>query len=378
MHTHLKQTLHIVSCAIYPLIAAVNLWVLFLAFRAAGIPLSPARWWLSWCTVYLFLSSVRNLPTRFHQLIGTVRTYAFSLHLILAYASACTLILLICLPGIWDSGARTAGFLALGLFFIALLTAVCGSIRAKKLHLHLYSMKTDKCLPGGTLSIVHLSDIHLGYIQNERFVRMLVRRVNALSPDLICITGDTFSDTLRDVCAPWSIAEQLARLHARYGVYACLGNHDTGEPEKMLAFLQKANIRVLTDEALFPAPNIALIGRADATPGGIRMRRATIGECMVGTDPLQYRIVLDHQPRDISAIAERGADLFLTGHTHGGQFYPAVYAVRRRFRCYKGEYRRGRLHVIVSTGSGAGSPPIRIGTKGEIVYITVRQTPQPD
>lgn len=379
MRTGAQEAVRICSAAVYPFLTAIDLWVLYLALTASGISILPAPWWLSWGIFYFSLIAARKIArTRIGQILGTVRTYAFSAHLVFVYAAAMGLSFMIVLPRLWHGGVRTAGIITLILFGGASIAAVYGFIHAKKPHLHSYAVKTSKCLPNGTLTIVHLSDIHLGYIQNERYIRALVRRVNGLSPDLICITGDTFSDTLTTVRAPWAIAAQFARLRAKYGVYACLGNHDAGEYENMTSFFTKSHIRVLEDEAIFPAPNVALIGRADATPGGIRMRRASIGECMIGTDPLQYRIVLDHQPREVSAVAERGADLMLSGHTHGGQFFPITIAIRRRFRTCAGEYRYGRLHVIVSTGSGAASPPIRIGTCGEIGIITVRQSPAPD
>ena len=379
MHRAASAAVRISSAAVYPILTAVNLWVLELALTAVNHPPNAVAWWLLWGVFYLVLIAARNIShTRPGQWIGALRTYAFSVHPVLIYVSAPGLALMIALSRIWDGGIFTAGIATLILQFAAFTAAVYGFIHARKLHLHAFAVKTAKCLPHGTLTIVHLSDLHLGYIQNDRFVRNLVRRVNSLTPDLICITGDTFSDTLRPIRAPFETADRLSKLRARYGVYACFGNHDAGETEKMASFFERAHIRVLEDDALFPAPNIALIGLADATPGGVRMRRASIGECMIGTDPLQYRIVLDHQPRDILAIAERGADLLLSGHTHGGQFFPVTLAIRRRFRCYSGEYRFGRLHIIVSTGSGAGSPPIRIGTSGEIGVITVRQMSQYD
>ncbi len=364
-----------VSVLSYPLSAAVNLWVLHLALTAAGYAVSPLLWWLCWGGFYGLLTLACVIPhSHPGQWLGLVMTYAYSLHTLLFCAALLGLILLICLPLLSKAGVTYAGFCTVFLYAVTAVVGIYGMRHGRRLFLHVYSIKTDKCLPQGSLSIVHLSDLHLGYIQNDRFARTLVRKTNALQPDLICITGDIISDTFHPLHSIAETASILRKLHARYGVYACLGNHDTESPEEMADFFRKAGIRVLEDESLFPLPNIALIGRSDAAPGGIRRRRPSLSECMIGTDPLQFRIVLDHQPRDVPAAAKAGADLLLSGHTHGGQFFPASFAIRRQFPYCHGRYVCGSTTVIVSSGSSAGSPPIRLGSSGEIILITVRES----
>ena len=359
----------------YPLAAALNLWILHLILAAAEIPVPAYIWWGGFSVFYGTLHLALPLSqTAVGQLLGRLMIYAYSLHAVLLWASVGSVSLLAILSFLGEAGVLAAGRIGLLLFTAAGITCIRGFFAARRLSLRRFTLTTEKVLPDGQLRIVHLSDLHLGFIQNARFADRLVRRVNALCPDLICITGDIFSDTLRPIKAPDCTAAVLAEMRARFGVFACPGNHDAGKTDGMTAFLTRAGIRLLTDEALFPAPNLALIGRADVTPGGVSRPRAPLGECMVGTDPLQYRIVMDHQPGAAEEAARAGADLLLCGHTHGGQFFPVGPFIKRRFPYCAGLYRRGTMPIAVSPGSGAGAPPIRLGSRGEIFILTVRQS----
>lgn len=370
-----RQVTQIRARLFYSLAAAFDLWILHLTLWAAGIPISAWLWWGGWGALYGTLHLALPLSqTALGQLLGRGMTYAFSLHALLLWAAAGSLCLLAGLSFWGTAGIRAAGRIGLLLFLAGTVTCIRGFCAAHRLHLRRFFLDTSKVLPGGRLRIVHLSDLHLGFIQNARFAADLVRRVNALCPDLVCITGDIFSDTLRPIAAPGALADVLSGLRARFGVFACLGNHDAGEEDEMTSFLARAGIRVLIDEALFPAANVSLIGRSDATPGGVSAKRPPIGECLVGTDPLQYRIVLDHQPGAVEATSRAGADLLLCGHTHGGQFFPIRLFIEKRFPFCTGLHRYGTMTVSVNPGSGAGAPPIRIGSRGEIYLLTVRQS----
>ena len=369
-----RQVTTIRARLFYILAAAFDLWALHLTLCAAGIPLSAWLWWGGWGALYGTLYLALPLSqTVLGQLLGRGMTYALSLHAVLLWSAVGSLCLLAGLSFWGTAGLLAAGRSGLLLFLAGTVTCIRGFCAARPLHLRRFFLTTSKVVPGGQLRIVHLSDLHLGFIQNARFAADLVRRVNALCPDLVCISGDIFSDTLRPIKAPDNMASVLSGMRAQFGVFACPGNHDAGEEDAMAAFLRKAGIRMLSEEALFPAGNLALIGRADASPGGVRKLRAPIGECLIGTDPLQYRIVLDHQPGAVGEAAQAGADLLLCGHTHGGQFFPIRLFIEKRFPYCAGLYTCGGMTVAVSPGSGAGAPPIRLGSRGEIFVLTVRQ-----
>ena len=85
------------------------------------------------------------------------------------------------------------------------------------------------------------------------------------------------------------------------------------------------------------------------------------------------RILLAHQPRTAAAAQQAGFDLQLSGHTHGGQFYPWVFLVRLQQPFTAGLHRLGTLWVYVSRGTGYWGPPKRLGAPSEITLLRLVQ-----
>ena len=354
------------SAAVYLGAGILNGAVLFFAWAAVGVNI------LGWSAGFLaavgvLLLTAALLPrTEAGQLCGRWVTYIYAAQPILLWGAAAGTTALLLPVG------TAGGIAALSAYLLALLTAVTGCVRAQRLTVTHYRVPTKKSLPGGHLRIVQLSDLHLGFVNDARLLARITRRTAALSPDLICITGDTFEGGIRTMRDPAAMAQLLRKLQPRYGVYACLGNHDAGRQfPQMLQFFYDAGVTLLRDESVRSAEGIFLAGRKDATPGGRRdVRRATAAELLQDAADA-YAILLDHQPGEEGEARAAGADLLLSGHTHGGQFFPVGLFVTLRFPHMKGIRRRGDFCAVVSTGAGAGSPPLRLGSRGEIVCIDV-------
>ena len=88
-------------------------------------------------------------------------------------------------------------------------------------------------------------------------------------------------------------------------------------------------------------------------------------------DKSKLIIVLDHQPRELAALAAAGVDLDLCGHTHDGQMFPGNLVVRPFWENFYGYLKKGDMHNIVTSGVGLFGPNMRVGTKAEICPITV-------
>ncbi|QQO08692.1 metallophosphoesterase [Breznakiella homolactica] len=261
--------------------------------------------------------------------------------------------------------------LSLFLFALTAVLTVYGIIHTRNISVTPYTCEVSRpVFQGKWLRIAQLSDLHLGSINDLKTVRKIVKKTNSLRPDLICITGDTFTENVREVFEFEKIAAELTGLQSRYGVFACLGNHDAGvDLPDMLSFFQKANIRVLEDCAV-RQDGVVLLGRSDMAPGGNEgQTRKTIPQCLEPSDKDNLIIVLDHQPGDIERSKEAGVDLLLSGHTHGGQFYPLNRIVRRFFPHYHGCRKYGDMYSIVSSGTCTPIPYVRVGTKSEIAEI---------
>jgi predicted MPP superfamily phosphohydrolase len=222
-------------------------------------------------------------------------------------------------------------------------------------------------------TIVQLTDLHIGPTIGRAFVEDIVRRTNALAPDLVAITGDLVDGSvanLADAVAP------LAELRARHGVFFVTGNHEFfSGPRAWLAALERLGIRVLGNErvAIGEGPGgFDLAGVHDHGAGrSDPALRCDPERALRGCDPTREVVLLAHQPRTIHAAARLGVGLQLSGHTHGGQLWPFGALVRLAQPYVAGLHRHGDTQIYVSPGTGYWGPPMRLGTRAEITRITL-------
>ena len=266
---------------------------------------------------------------------------------------------------------------------------IYGMRNVKKLHHAQYEIQTQKAASPApaaeaesrasqpdSLKIALVSDLHLGAVNSERSIERIVQGINNLNPDLVCMAGDIFDDIelLRN---PARVIELFKSINARYGVYACLGNHDGGgDLNEMLSFLEQSNINVLKDEHRVIADRLVLIGRLDPIPiGGFGgLKRKNITDVLANVDASLPVVVMDHNPANIKEYGNK-VDLILAGHTHRGQIFPVNLLTRAIFDVDYGHYQKeaGSPHVIVTSGASTWGMPMRIGTCNEIVGIVLRQ-----
>ena len=236
--------------------------------------------------------------------------------------------------------------------------------------------------------IVHLSDLHIGRYLGLEELRRHVERVNALAPDLICITGDLVDRP--ETCA---IAfPVLAGLRARHGVFVILGNHDVAAGAETVTDALRActpfhvlrNMRVDVERE---GASLAVLGLDDLGRDwarGVREHPALppLAEGVARGVPA---IVLSHRPDCFDQAVALGASLMLSGHTHGGQLgLPALVRrgpgrVRRvrnlaEFitRYDRGVFTRGDATLVVSNGLGFTGQPVRLFTSREIGCIELQ------
>lgn len=226
--------------------------------------------------------------------------------------------------------------------------------------------------PGGALQelrIAAASDLHLGTTVGRRHLERLVRRVNGLRPDVMLLVGDVLDDDVEPFLRR-DDGSRLARIRSTYGTYAVLGNHEYhgGGIDAYVEAMRGLGIPVLRDETFAIAGSVHLIGRKDKTDRG----RASVAELTAPLRDGKPRILMDHQPAAIREIAGAGIDVSFHGHTHRGQMAPNHWFTRRIFELDWGYRAFGSLHAFVSCGFGTWGPPIRIGSRSEILCVTVR------
>jgi predicted MPP superfamily phosphohydrolase len=231
------------------------------------------------------------------------------------------------------------------------------------------------------LRIAQISDIHVGQNLTLAQLEEFVARVNALAPDLICVTGDIADSARADFETFFPV---LGRLRARHGVFAILGNHDhyAGADRVAAELLCRTDFRVLRDEAVtldLDRGRLHLIGLDDR---GRDWARGLVScshlSRLVEEAPAGVPILLlSHRPDIFPQAADQGVALMLSGHTHGGQLAVPWFGGRRRnlaefiTRFDRGMHRRGESCLYVNCGLGVTGQRIRLLTPREISVIEI-------
>ncbi|MGD8862231.1 MAG: metallophosphoesterase [Myxococcales bacterium] len=221
------------------------------------------------------------------------------------------------------------------------------------------------------MSIVQLSDVHVGPFIDREFIDGLVTQTNALKPDLVAITGDLVDGDVRTL---GPAVAGLSNLRSRFGTFFVTGNHEYYSGDlAWCAYLEQLGIDVLRNRRVTIGDDggrFDLLGVDDW--GGARRsggRGYDLDRAMAGRDPERAAVLLAHQPRGFEAASARGVGLQLSGHTHGGQIFPMTVLVGMAWKYSRGLYREGDSHIYVSRGCGFWGPPARVGSQPEIVKL---------
>jgi predicted MPP superfamily phosphohydrolase len=254
----------------------------------------------------------------------------------------------------WPDG-KMAGT---ALFALAVVLAGAAAVNAR------FVRRRAVKLPGRNLEkpirIVQLSDLHLGPVNGLNDFRRIVERVNREAPDLVLITGDFIDGRLADgMFAPLN--------DIKAPVFFVPGNHEeyVGMDE-FLAHLSRTKAVPLCNRKV-DLGNIVLAGiDFDWSAGALE----TMVSKVAPADG-KYSILMSHGPPAFDAARKAGFDLTLSGHTHGGQFWPFVFLGRLFVKYRAGLYERDGKRLFVTTGTGTWGPPLRLMTNSEIAVIDI-------
>src|SRR6218665_1104004 len=224
-------------------------------------------------------------------------------------------------------------------------------------------------------TIVQLSDIHVGPLIQRRFMDELVARTNALKGDLVCITGDLVDGSVEEL---GPAAAALRELRSRPGTVFCTGNHEylSGDAEWCEA-LPRLGVTVLRNRYVRvgdAGASFDLVGVDDwaAARSGFAQRKYDLAAATEGRDPSRASVLLAPQPAGWREQAQKaGMGLQLSGHTHGGQFFPFTGVVSAVWEHDAGFFREGGYSLYVSRGTGFWGPPLRVAAPPEIVKVTL-------
>jgi uncharacterized protein len=264
-------------------------------------------------------------------------------------------------------GLHPATRLMAGLFFGAgVLAGLYGMANAAFTRVKRISVKLPN-LPdswrGRVAALV--SDTHLGHVRNHAFIRRIIAMLSRLQPDVVFIGGDLYDGTAADLD---QLAEPWANFSPKWGTYFVAGNHDgfSGHARHVAA-VSNSGVRVLNNEKI-TVDGLQIVGvhyrdTVDALQYRSILRQADV-------DRERASILLSHAPSGLPIAEEAGISLQLSGHTHGGQIFPFTWIVSRVWGQFTyGLKRLGNLLVYTSSGTGTWGPPMRVGTRPEIVLI---------
>ncbi|MBI5058668.1 metallophosphoesterase [candidate division KSB1 bacterium] len=221
------------------------------------------------------------------------------------------------------------------------------------------------------LKIVLVSDLHAGILVNERQLNRMVEQVNSLKPDVILIPGDIIDAPARLL---GNLPPYFARLTAPLGVFGTTGNHEyyigLGGALDLLA---RSNVTVLMNSQVELPNGLLIAGIEDRTAGQMGLPRPPVEQVLGPRAKALPTILLDHTPgtAEVNRATQAGADLVVSGHTHGGQMWPFNYLVKRAFPYLHGLYPTPGGNVITTCGIGYWGPPMRLGASPEIVIISL-------
>lgn len=223
------------------------------------------------------------------------------------------------------------------------------------------------------LRAVFFSDTHISPVNNEKFLKKVVEKINSLNPDIVLMSGDVMDDKA-EILRERNIGGSLLNIKSKYGVFMCNGNHefivgiDTAVP-----YLEEKGIYVVRDSAVLVAESFYVVGREDkAKVNFTGIERKELKEIVNNLEKGYSKILLDHTPINLEKAVENNINLQLSGHTHHGQMFPINYITSMIYEVSWGYLLKNNTHVYVTSGAGTWGPPVRTGSSAEIVLLNIK------
>lgn len=266
-----------------------------------------------------------------------------------------------------------------------LLTAVVisyGYINMITVVEHDYNISSKKIDSGQSLKIAMISDLHMGTTMDVDDLQRHADKISSINPDAFVMVGDIVDENTTKYQMEKTF-EILSKIKTRNGVFYTYGNHDRANYSSSPNFTEieltqnilKNGIKILKDNYI-EFDNYIILGREDNSVNYNGSRRKELSEILKYADFKKYVINLDHQPKELQENANLGVDLQLSGHTHGGQVFPAreIAELTGIFELTYGEKVIDNYHAITSSGIASWGYPIRTETQSEFLVININGT----
>lgn len=228
----------------------------------------------------------------------------------------------------------------------------------------------------GNLDVVVIADLHLGAHRRPSYLEKVVEKINSLEPDLVLIPGDVAQTT--GILTDESF-KSLKTLTSP--VYFTNGNHETYiEEEKLNKILKNNNVLILENEVVH-THGIQLVGlrfmNADENVFDLHpsVEKKTMKDVLptLNISEESPALLMHHSPLGDMYAKQAGIDVYVAGHTHGGQIFPVnLIGSPFFFKYYIGLYDYEGMKIYVTQGIGTTGVPLRIGTFNEITLLRLK------
>ena len=225
-------------------------------------------------------------------------------------------------------------------------------------------------------TIAQISDLHVGPTIKKPYVLKVLETISKINPDVIAVTGDLIDGSVEHLRKD---LEPFMDLVAPYGTFFVTGNHEyySGVDQWLDETDRLGMINLINTNQIISKleSKIVIAGITDFKAHQIKKNHKSSPKIALKDVPKdQTRIILAHQPNSIYAVNEEGADLQLSGHTHGGQFWPFTYPTKLANAYLSGLHNHNGTQIYVNRGTGYWGPPLRLGVPAEVTLIRLKST----
>jgi predicted MPP superfamily phosphohydrolase len=241
-------------------------------------------------------------------------------------------------------------------------------------------------LPGelSEFKIAFISDVQADRYTDDKRLQRYINKINQENPDLVLIGGDVITSTPDYID---TAAKYIGRIKSKYGTYSCVGDHDNWAYRKdyvrslheVETALSKYNVAMLDNELRYLELDSSRIGITFITNTYVSDVSPTTLQNISSSNKAEFKIFLTHQPRQflIDSALKTKYDLFLAGHTHGGQItllFPFIQLTPTlvETKHIKGDFYFNNMLAVVCGGLGMSLAPVRYNSTPEIVIITLK------
>ena len=223
------------------------------------------------------------------------------------------------------------------------------------------------------IRMAQITDLHVSTMITDKYVEKVSQTLYNMNPDILFFTGDAADGSVESLGRHM---KTLGEIKPKYGKYFVTGNHEYySDMNGWLRLIENLGFKILINESQIININnstIMITGIPDRGGKHFSSFHKTNMEKAVGGMPeCDVKILLAHQPKDVEYAVKYNFDLQLSGHTHGGQYFPFSLLVQMAHPFLKGLHKRGNTWVYINQGTGYWGPPLRIGTEPEITEMTL-------